>query len=905
MREVIARIVDGSEFDEFKALYGTTLVTGFARIWGYPVAILANNGVLFSESALKATHFIQLACQRKIPLVFLQNISGFMVGGKYEAGGIAKDGAKMVTAVATANVPKFTVLIGGSFGAGNYGMCGRAYSPRFLWRWPNARISVMGGEQAASVLATVRRDGLEAQGKTWSAEDEAAFKAPIRERYETEGDPYFATARLWDDGVIDPAQTRDVLGLAISASLNAPDPRRPLRRVPDVMAMIESVLIANRGEIARRVIRTARRLGVRTIAVYSEADADAPHVREADVAVAIGPSPASESYLVGAKILAAARETGAAAIHPGYGFLSENAAFAEAVIAAGLVWVGPPPSAIRAMGLKDAAKRLMDEAGVPVTPGYLGEDQSAERLRAEADRIGYPVLIKAVAGGGGKGMRRVDRAEDFAEALAGAQREGAASFGDPRVLLETYVTRPRHIEVQVFADSHGEVVHLFERDCSLQRRHQKVIEEAPAPGMSDEARAQVTGAAIRAARAVGYVGAGTVEFIADASEGLRGDRIWFMEMNTRLQVEHPVTEAITGVDLVEWQLRVASGEPLPLTQDQIRITGHAMEARLYAENPATGFLPSIGRLDHFRLPAAEGGVRVDSGVEQGGEISPFYDPMIAKIIVHAPTRTAAAASLADACAQVQVWPVRTNAGFLVRCARDPDFVAARIDTGFIAAHEADPHRPGPLSGCPRRRRARSGRRGPRPLGGRRLPPQRPAAADHPGRDRRRPPRRLSHRRHLGRDHPPPSRRRDPVRERRSLRRHPPAQPGPRPRRRHRQPHHRPHARPRRLGRRGGRRHGDPGSAPDGPRSHEDGTRPDRAVRRGGGVAGGGDRRSGRGGGGAGAVGRGAGRDLDRTRSAALPRLRRRLDRGRPGARDRPLRVRRFPAGAGSAAPGRA
>ena len=451
--------------------------------------------------------------------------------------------------------------------------------------------------------------------------------------------------------------------------------------------MIESVLIANRGEIARRVIRTARRMGVRAVAVYSEADAAAPHVREADEAIAIGPSPAAESYLVGAKILDAARQSGAAAIHPGYGFLSENAAFAEAVIAAGLVWIGPPPSAIRAMGLKDAAKRLMAEAGVPVTPGYLGDDQSADRLRAEAGRIGYPVLIKAVAGGGGKGMRRVDRAEDFAEALAGAKREGAASVGDDRVLLETYVTRPRHIEVQVFADSHGNVVHLFERDCSLQRRHQKVIEEAPAPGLSDEARAQVTSAAIRAAKAVGYVGAGTVEFIANASEGLRGDRIWFMEMNTRLQVEHPVTEAITGVDLVEWQLRVASGEPLPLTQDRIVARGHAMEARLYAENPATGFLPSTGPLEHFRLPREGDGVRVDSGVEQGGEIGPFYDPMIAKIVVHAETRTAAATQLAAACAQVEVWPVRTNAGFLTRCARDPDFVAGRIDTGFIAAHE--------------------------------------------------------------------------------------------------------------------------------------------------------------------------------------------------------------------------
>ena len=447
--------------------------------------------------------------------------------------------------------------------------------------------------------------------------------------------------------------------------------------------MISSLLIANRGEIARRIIRTARRLGVRTVAVYSEADARSPHVREADAAVCIGPAPAAESYLRTEAILAAARDEGAQAIHPGYGFLSENAAFAEAVAAAGLVWVGPPPTAIRAMGLKDAAKRLMAEAGVPVTPGYLGEDQSETRLQAEADRIGYPVLIKAVAGGGGKGMRKVERAPDFAGALESARREAKAAFGDNRVLLETYVTRPRHIEVQVFGDRHGRVVHLFERDCSLQRRHQKVIEEAPVPGMAQEVRAAVCGAAVKAAEAVGYVGAGTVEFIADASEGLRADRVWFMEMNTRLQVEHPVTEAVTGVDLVEWQLRVASGEPLPLAQDELRLNGHAIEARLYAENPAAGFLPSTGPLTHFRLPAER--VRVDGGVEQGGEISPFYDPMIAKLIAHADTREAAAEALSRACAEVEVWPVKTNAGFLTRCLAHPDFVAGAVDTGFIEA----------------------------------------------------------------------------------------------------------------------------------------------------------------------------------------------------------------------------
>ena len=444
--------------------------------------------------------------------------------------------------------------------------------------------------------------------------------------------------------------------------------------------MIQSILIANRGEIARRVIRTARRLGLRTIAVYSEADAAAPHMREADAAVLIGPAPARESYLVQAKILEAAKATGAEAIHPGYGFLSENAAFAEAVIAAGLTWIGPPPSAIRAMGLKDAAKKRMAEAGVPVTPGYLGDDQSPERLQAEADLIGYPVLIKAVAGGGGKGMRKVEAAADFAAALASCRREAAASFGDDRVLLEKYVTRPRHIEVQVFADTHGNAVHLFERDCSLQRRHQKVIEEAPAPGMDAATREAICGAAVRAAKAVDYQGAGTVEFIADGSEGLRADRIWFMEMNTRLQVEHPVTEAVTGQDLVEWQLRVASGEPLPLTQDQITLTGWAMEARLYAENPETGFLPSIGLLDHFLLPT---GLRVDSAVEEGGEVSAHYDPMIAKLNAHATTRAAAAARKAEGCRQVEIWPVKANAGFLARCLAEPDFVAGAVDTGFI------------------------------------------------------------------------------------------------------------------------------------------------------------------------------------------------------------------------------
>ena len=446
--------------------------------------------------------------------------------------------------------------------------------------------------------------------------------------------------------------------------------------------MIDSLLIANRGEIACRVIRTARELGIRTVAVYSDADAKALHVREADEAVHIGPSAARESYLVGDKIIAAAKSTGVEAIHPGYGFLSENADFAQAVIDAGLIWVGPKPDSIRAMGLKDAAKKLMTDAGVPVTPGYMGDDQSPERLKREADAIGYPVLIKAVAGGGGKGMRKVDLTDDFMDALESCKREAASSFGNDIVLLEKWIESPRHIEVQVFGDSHGNVVHLFERDCSLQRRHQKVIEEAPAPGMDEETREAVCGAAVRAAQAVNYEGAGTIEFIADGSEGLRADRIWFMEMNTRLQVEHPVTEEITGEDLVEWQLRVASGEELPKTQDELFITGWAMEARLYAEDPAKGFLPSIGKLELADFP--DHIMRVETGVEQGDEISPYYDPMIAKLVANGDDREGAMLNLASALYGLRIWPVKTNAAFLLACLQNSAFQAGDVTTGLIA-----------------------------------------------------------------------------------------------------------------------------------------------------------------------------------------------------------------------------
>ena len=444
--------------------------------------------------------------------------------------------------------------------------------------------------------------------------------------------------------------------------------------------MFSKILIANRGEIACRVIDTCRKLGVRTVAVYSDADRAARHVALADEAVHIGGPAPKDSYLRGDAIIRAALDTGAQAIHPGYGFLSENPGFVDAVTAAGLVFIGPSADAIRAMGLKDAAKALMEKAGVPVVPGYHGEDQDGAFLRARADEIGYPVLIKAVAGGGGKGMRLVERPGDFADALASAQGEAQTAFGNPAVLIEKYVTAPRHIEVQVFGDGTN-AVHLFERDCSLQRRHQKVIEEAPAPGMTPEVRAAMGAAAVRAAQAIGYAGAGTIEFIVDGSRGLRTDGFWFMEMNTRLQVEHPVTEAITGVDLVEWQLRVASGEPLPAAQDELTINGHSFEARLYAEDVPAGFLPATGRLAHLKF-ADE--ARNETGVRQGDAISPWYDPMIAKVVTWGTTRAIALGKLESALVDTEVAGTVTNIDFLIALTRHEGFRRGEVDTGLIA-----------------------------------------------------------------------------------------------------------------------------------------------------------------------------------------------------------------------------
>ncbi|RJE88259.1 acetyl-CoA carboxylase biotin carboxylase subunit [Paracoccus onubensis] len=443
--------------------------------------------------------------------------------------------------------------------------------------------------------------------------------------------------------------------------------------------MFHKILIANRGEIACRIMDSCRRMGVATVAVYSDADRAARHVAMADEAVHLGgPSPA-DSYLRGDAIVEAARATGAQAIHPGYGFLSENPDFVDAVEDAGLIFIGPSARAIRAMGLKDAAKALMEKAGVPVVPGYHGAEQDPLHLAQMAGQIGYPVLIKAVAGGGGKGMRRVDDPKDFADALASAQSEARNAFGNPDVLIEKYILRPRHIELQIFGDGHR-AVHLFERDCSLQRRHQKVIEEAPAPGMTPEMRKVMGASAVRAAEAIGYKGAGTIEFIVDGSNGLRPDGFWFMEMNTRLQVEHPVTEAITGVDLVEWQLRVASGEPLPAKQEELSITGHAFEARLYAEDVPAGFLPATGRLAHLRFPE---GARIETGVRQGDSISPWYDPMIAKIVTHGPTRAVALRALEAGLVDTEVAGSVTNLDFLIALTRHDGFASGEVDTGLI------------------------------------------------------------------------------------------------------------------------------------------------------------------------------------------------------------------------------
>ena len=679
VRDVIARIVDGSELDEFKALYGQTLICGFARIHGFPVGILANNGILFSESALKGAHFIELASQRNIPLRLPaehHRLHGrAQIRGRRHRQGRRQDGdrgrhhqraeihrdhrrqlrrrqLRHVRARLRAALP-LDVAECAHLGHGR-----RAGRER-------ARPAAPGGDRGQGrQLERGRRRSLQgADPRAVRATGASLLRDRPRlgRRHHRPGRyPYRAGAR---------ARGRTQCAAARAAAL---------RHFQDVMVSLarrfDKLLIANRGEIACRIIRTAKRMGVRTVAVYSDADRDALHVTLADEAVLIGPPPAKDSYLAIDGIIEAARTAGAEAIHPGYGFLSENADFAQACADAGLVFVGPSAETIRLMGSKSAAKALMESSGVPVVPGYHGEDQSFATLAAAADRIGYPVLVKASAGGGGRGMRVVGKADELDEAVAGAKREASAAFGNDQLLIEKYILKPRHIEVQVFGDTHGNVVSLFERECTLQRRHQKVVEEAPSVAITPERRAAMSAAARAAAQAAGYVGAGTIEFIVDDAG------FYFIEMNTRLQVEHPVTEMVTGLDLVEWQLRVAFGESLPPPPNEPN--GHAIEARIYAEDADKGFLPSTGTITQWREPAGAG-IRVDTGFRAGDTVTPYYDALLAKLIAWGADRPQALERLVAALGEFEIAGVTTNLAFLELLMSHPLVARGEIDTGFI------------------------------------------------------------------------------------------------------------------------------------------------------------------------------------------------------------------------------
>ena len=639
-REIIARVVDGSDFHEFKPLYGETIVCGFAHIEGLPVGILANNGVLFSESTLKAVHFIELCDQRDVPLLFLQNTTGFMVGSEAERGGISKNSAKLVYAVSNARVPRYTLVTGGSYGAGNYGMSGRGFRPRFMFMWPNARLGGMNPDVGSSVLMDLRRASISRHPAT--DEELAAYEADLRNMFETKVRPILLHGAPVGRRHYRPGRHAHGPRPLSGHRCNAPGAPRTPTRVSNVSRMdlssaprpIRSVLVANRGEIACRIMKTCRRLGLRSVAVYSDADQHALHVRMADEAHRLGPAAASASYLDFDAVVRAVRVSGADAVHPGYGFLSENPRFVRRCEDEGILFVGPSSAAVGAMGSKIEAKRIAELVSVPTVPGYHGADQSEAVLEREAQRIGFPVLIKASAGGGGRGMRRVSDLRDFAAALFSARNEARSAFGDDAVLLEKFVENPRHLEVQLVGDQHGNIVHLFERDCSVQRNNQKVIEEAPAPNLDDEVRRKLFDRALTLARAIGYTSAGTVEFVMDAG----GSEPYFLEMNTRLQVEHPVTEAITGVDLVELQLAVAAGLPLPRRQDQIAASGHAIEVRIAAERPDLNFQPSVGAFIEVTAPRD---LRFDSGIEARSEVGLHYDSMLAKLVAHGADRRAA------------------------------------------------------------------------------------------------------------------------------------------------------------------------------------------------------------------------------------------------------------------------
>ena len=658
VREIIARVVDGSRFEEFKEVYGPQLVCGWASLGGYPLGVVANNGILFSPEAQKGAQFIALCNRTDTPILFVQNITGFMVGTRYEQGGIIKDGAKLINAVSNSTVPHLTLMVGASYGAGNYAMAGRAYDPRFVFTWPNHRIAVMGPKQLAGVLSIVRRNTAGAAGRPFDEAADEELRQATESQIEEESTAQYATGRLWDDGIIDPRDTRTVLAIALTAvhsAVRAGD--RCLRRGATLMQTgpIRRLLVANRGEIARRLIRGAHDAGCEAVAVYAADDTASPHVGEADAAVLLPGTSLGETYLSAPALVDAAATAGADALHPGYGFLSENPALAEACAAAAIVWVGPSPDAMRVMGHKARAKELVAGAGVPVLPSAVvptGGGDAAE-LASLASTIGYPLLVKASAGGGGRGMRLVRAPGELADAVAAAQREAAAAFGSDEVFLERYLETPRHVEVQVLGDRHGMVLHLLDRECSVQRRHQKVVEEAPAVLVPEATRRQMWDAAVAVAQTVGYVGAGTVEYLVEGSD------FYFLEMNTRLQVEHGVTELVTGLDIVGLQLAVAAGRPLPLGQSEVAAQGHAVEVRLCAERPREEYRPTPGTSTHVRWPEGPG-LRADRAIESGSVVSPAYDSLVAKLMAHGQDRPTAIGRLSRALRALELDGLETN-----------------------------------------------------------------------------------------------------------------------------------------------------------------------------------------------------------------------------------------------------
>ncbi len=703
VREILWRVVDDSAFDEFKPDYGSQLVCGWADLCGYRIGVLANNGILFSPESQKGAQFIQLCNRSDTPLLFVQNITGFMVGTEAEQGGIVKHGSQLINAVSNSTVPHLTLMVGASYGAGNYAMSGRAYDPRFVFSWPSHRLAVMGPRQLAGVLSIVSRDR------------SPAGRAPVRRGGRRRSQPGH---RGPDRGRVHrPVRHRPPVGRRHHRSSRHPHRAGPgpvgrarragggqplVRGVPPVSPTasprpIHRLLVANRGEIAVRVIDAAHDLGMQAVAVYAEPDRGAPHVHLADVSVALGGSTAAETYLDQAKLLEAALAQGADAVHPGYGFLSEDASFAQAVVDAGLTWVGPHPEAIRTMGDKLAAKRVAAEVGVPVLPSAELDGDVPEHWVERAAGVGYPLLVKAAGGGGGRGMRRCRAPTSWPRRSARHRREAASSFGNPTVFAERWLAAPHHIEVQLVADQHGGIIHLGERECSIQRRHQKLVEECPSPAVDDLLRDRLGAAAVALAQAIAYDSVGTVEFLLDEASG----QFWFLEMNTRIQVEHRVTEEVLGCDLVWWQIQTAQGEPLSWSQDRVDVTeAHAIEVRLVAEDPAQDWRGATGVISHFRADSDER-VLIDSAVSiwpdgpTHHEVTPHFDPLLAKLVASGYRREVAIGRLVRALTYLEVHGVTTNRDYLLAVLAHPDFQAGRTTTLFVSDH------PGLLDAGPR------------------------------------------------------------------------------------------------------------------------------------------------------------------------------------------------------------